>query len=391
MRRTPLALATAALTLAAAGAAQAAPLAPAGLTLSAGGGCAIQCVTAATVVPTATTATLDVTTSVPASITARAVPAGQVAGPAPHPSVPLPATRRTIDLAGLTPSTEYDITVRATDLQGRTSTRSGRFRTADPAPRVDVAPDLAPGAGCAADCIERGVAIAHPDIPGRVDLDVRTTSPARITLTVTRTKDGTTTTVKSLQSPAGATAFAPALTGLRYGTRYGVRVEASDGNGTRVETGAFTTRRVDAIVTYRTIQIIKDGDRIGRGDFSFFYDFGEKGFDWGHRKASDGDVFAAPVNEGRPSPAKLLPLPADGAIHLRVSAEEHDGLSWDNHESATAEVKTTVKGLMAPTALPPWYGTGVTMPAGHDAYAVFATPPGPVRFRVFATVDLHVR
>ena len=42
-------------------------------------------------------------------------------------------------------------------------------------------------------------------------------------------------------------------------------------------------------------------------------------------------------------------------------------------------------------ALPGWYGTGVSEPAGHDGYFVFGTASNwHVRFLVLATVDVEI-
>jgi hypothetical protein len=42
-------------------------------------------------------------------------------------------------------------------------------------------------------------------------------------------------------------------------------------------------------------------------------------------------------------------------------------------------------------ALPPWHGTGVEAPAGHDGYFVVSTSDFRVKFRVLAHVDLEHR
>ena len=46
------------------------------------------------------------------------------------------------------------------------------------------------------------------------------------------------------------------------------------------------------------------------------------------------------------------------------------------------------QALRADGSLPPGYGT--TLPAGHDAYAIFETTEHSLKFRVYATVDVEV-
>jgi hypothetical protein len=56
---------------------------------------------------------------------------------------------------------------------------------------------------------------------------------------------------------------------------------------------------------------------------------------------------------------------------------------------ATAEADVELRTAFASDdALPAGYGGD--LPAAHDAYAVFQTESGKVRFRVYATVDVRV-
>jgi hypothetical protein len=131
-----------------------------GPTLSSGYGCGLACIESAIVTPTASSATVEVKTSVPASVTVKAskvdAQVGLAAGPAPR-DIVLPAfqTIRTVLLPGLEPATTYRIVVSARDMQGRVYTRAGTFTTRE----VKVAvgqPDLglSAGLGCKADCIQ---------------------------------------------------------------------------------------------------------------------------------------------------------------------------------------------------------------------------------------------
>jgi hypothetical protein len=49
-----------------------------------------------------------------------------------------------------------------------------------------------------------------------------------------------------------------------------------------------------------------------------------------------------------------------------------------------------VSTLLSQGALPSWYGTGVTPPAGHDGYFVFGSTDRYVKFLVLATIDIQV-
>ena len=49
-----------------------------------------------------------------------------------------------------------------------------------------------------------------------------------------------------------------------------------------------------------------------------------------------------------------------------------------------------VSDILAGGALPGWYGTGVSAPAGHDGYFVFGTTDKYMKFLVLATIDIQV-
>ena len=99
---------------------------------AAAGGCALQCIEKALVTATASSAKVEIVTSVPTKVkvTARKLPTpflGPVDASATGPSL---NTKRALFLYGLQQKSTYRITVSATDASGRTATRSGTFRRA---------------------------------------------------------------------------------------------------------------------------------------------------------------------------------------------------------------------------------------------------------------------
>ena len=103
--------------------------------LSGGSGCSISCIVSAIVTPTASSASVKITTSVQASVIAKIKPVDQQLGlttsnPQPkHVLLPTFQKVRTVLFPGLTPKTTYRITVSARDKSGHTQTRSGTFKT----------------------------------------------------------------------------------------------------------------------------------------------------------------------------------------------------------------------------------------------------------------------
>ena len=154
-----------------------------GPVLAAGGGCALACIEQALVTPTASSASVAIETSVPASVTVETAPVdaglGLATGPAPRDLVVPPfVTTRTVLIPGLRPETTYRIVVHARDAQGHVQTRSGTFTTRKVKVAVDL-PDvgLSAGLGCKADCLERGTLTSDADVPGRARLALRATVP----------------------------------------------------------------------------------------------------------------------------------------------------------------------------------------------------------------------
>ena len=104
--------------------------------ISAGTGCAVQCITKAVVTPTSTTATVELETTVPArltvsitkqatgtttgGLTAQLTKTDHIWAFARHPKA---------SFDGLEPDTTYAIVVKATDLKQQTASQKGTFKT----------------------------------------------------------------------------------------------------------------------------------------------------------------------------------------------------------------------------------------------------------------------
>ena len=102
--------------------------------ISAGAGCSVSCIQSAVVTPTASSASVEIMTTVPASVTVKVskldAQLGLATGPAPKDIVVPPfQTIRTVLFGGLQPETTYRIVVSARDIQGHVQTRSGTFTT----------------------------------------------------------------------------------------------------------------------------------------------------------------------------------------------------------------------------------------------------------------------
>ena len=138
---------------------------------------------------------------------------------------------------------------------------------------VDVpAFDLSAGLGCKVDCIERGTAKPHPTQVGRVDFDIRLTEKgrAKLDLYVSNGKGGL-QLERIIGSSSGITSWKPAAKGLLTGTKYTIRLKATDEQGcSRIEWGSVRTARARALVTFHSITVLDDGEA-GRGEISFSY------------------------------------------------------------------------------------------------------------------------
>lgn len=402
-RRVPALLAAGAAALAAATSAAGSP----GPVEGAAGGCALQCIEKSLVTSTASSAKVEIGTTVPAKVVVTVRRLSNIGG-APDASAtgPLLRTTRSLFLRGLRPETTYRIRVTATDAAGHTAFRAGTFATRKVETAVEPGPGgLSSGLGCSAKCITKAAPVQIG--PTAALFEVQTDTPARITVITTRA--GSASIVSISTSPSLTTSYRHAASPLHPGTRYHIVMRATDADG-RTEQHQFTFRTVErmARVTFWKVQVIDDGDRgANRGELYFGYWLGGRwaGGDGGFVRRSSGDVIDVhPADTSRQGLSAVVP--ANGAapkLDIRVWAEECDtalisncvsevsdqapagGGKQGDYEHATAG---GLFGLTAPVshgALPGNYGT--MLPSGHGAYLVLETTQHHVKFRVYAFVD----
>lgn len=379
-----------------------------GPTISAGYGCAVACIESALVTPTASSASVEVKTSVPASVTVTAAPLdaelGLATGTAPkHISVAPFLTNRTVILSGLEPETTYRIVVSAKDLQGRVQTRSGTFTTRKVEVAVDL-PDmgLSAGLGCKADCIEKGTLTSDPDVPGRARLELVSTVPATFQVNlVVKTIAGDVLDQRVLATGSRKTRYTATLDRLLTGTTYAVTAKAIDERGQAwVEQGTFRTRSALATVTLHRIVVIDDGDKgANRGEIALdFYVDGSYEWNRGFHKQSSGDTIL-PTAPGTSRPGVMVTVSADRrrAVELELGGVECDGQLMKNcvreagggDLDALAETMFDLRQAFVPSGVLP-AGHGNVLPAGHDAYVVWETTTDHLKLRAYATVDVRV-
>jgi hypothetical protein len=156
-------------------------------------------------------------------------------------------------------------------------------------------------------------------------------------------------------------------------------------------------------VTLHRIKVLNDGDKVGKGEL-FFSLFVNHDYLWGTglRKLSSGDFTTVnPAGSTRPGVSFQVSANGDAEFEMSMYGEECDSILKKNCKQeanathsfdqwARAGGVFDVSDLLAGDALPGWYGTGVTPPAGHDGYFVFGTTDEYVKFLVLATIDLEV-
>ncbi len=371
-----------------------------------GPGCAVACIESALVTTTASSASVEVRTSVPASVTVAVskldAKLGLAAGQK-HVSAASYLKVRTVLFPGLEPETTYRIVVSARDIAGKAQTRSGTFATK----RVEVAveqPDLglSAGLGCKAACIEKALLTNDASVPGRVHLEMRTSVPATMSLTlVVKTISGK--TLHFFQHVTGSlkTEHTATFDRLLTGTTYQVTAKATDAEGrTRLEQGTFRTRSAVAVVTFHKITVINDADKHSNpGEISFDYRAGDDivgghGF---HRIDSGETVAARAHGAGRPGVMITQSIDRRRTLELAVGGFECDLVQLKNCApeagpwgmfDATASLDFDVRDAMGGGPTPAAPGTG--LPAGHDAYPVWDTTANYLKFRVYATVDVRL-
>jgi hypothetical protein len=382
--------------------------------ISAGNGCAVQCVKQAIVTPTASSAKVQVETTVTAyvtvsvkkqssggstgSLTTSQEQVAHVAVPGGH--------MRTVAFSGLEPDTVYAIAVKARDAQGQSSTRTGTFRTLPVKTNGIGGPNtIDSGLGCSVECITKALFTQAPPNGAVENAEIKTATDAKIQLVVGADLNFH-KIVSDQSSPGLVRIWKTQIGGLLPGTTYHVVVRATDSQGRISERrGTFSTVRATALVTLQKIKIVADGDKgSAKGELYFRYWFAGK--EWtssGFYKLGSGQVVSTHAN-GTSRPGVFYRFPANGAdsaFDIHVSAEECDGHTYMKNcevetlagpwqladQFAYVGAKLKLADILS-GSLPGWYGTGVTQPAGHDRYFVFGPGNGYVKILVLATVDL---
>jgi hypothetical protein len=388
--------------------------------LTAGTGCAVQCIKKALVTATATAAKVELETTVSAHLRVSVVKqststtaGGFTTNQAKSVAVSAFSPNKTAFFLGLEPDTTYVIVVRATDLQQRRTTREGTFRTLPVKTNGNAGPgNIDSGLGCAAQCIERALFTQRPPAASIADVDIRASTVAKIQIVVSRDKPAQTASgpaqfdVVSAQASPGLTrSWQTQVGGLGAGTRYYVVVRAKDAQGRMsIRQGSFKTVSASAVVTIHKIKVVGDGDKgSNKGELYFRLWVGDDIYGrWGSgwRKLGSGSVLSVKENgTTRPGYRFTVPANGDGRFSMSMLGEECDAVLEKNciieasgqsgGQYAEAGGSFRVAELLEGGALPPWYGTGVEAPAGHDGYFVLGTTEKYVKFLVLATVDLE--
>jgi hypothetical protein len=112
----------------------------------------------------------------------------------------------------------------------------------------------------------------------------------------------------------------------------------------------------------------------------------------GWKKVSSGDVLTVnwtiQMAIGKTKPSLLVTAEECDALLKKNCLIEAGTGNKDGAAGTTLDFGTLFPGG---AALPPWYGSGVQPPAGHDAYLVLATGKSEVRFLALVTVDLEAQ
>jgi hypothetical protein len=318
--------------------------------------------------------------------------------------LPAGATRMA-SFDGLEPDTTYTIGVKATDVHGKSSTRIGTFKTLPVKTNgLGGADSLDSGLGCSVECITTALFRQAPPDGSVVNAELRTATPAKFQLLVGADQQFH-EIVFDQTNPWLVRLWKPKIHDLLPGTTYHVVVRATDSQGRISERrGTFRTVSATALVTIQKIKIVNDGDKgKAKGELNFRYWFAgvdRAGSDV--RKLGSGQVVSATQwGTSRPGVFYRFPATGDAKLDVHVSAEECDGhaqmkncaiesiTSPDHLVEQYAYVGDNFRlADILSGALPGWYGTGVSPPAGHDGYFVFGPGNKYVKILVLATVDL---
>jgi hypothetical protein len=384
--------------------------------ITAGTGCAVQCVKKAAVSTTASSAKVELETTVLSVVTVWV--AKQVTG---NPPGTLTASQaKVVKLylpAGATGRPRSTVSsrtrptrsrVKATDVHGKSSTRTGTFKTLPVKTNGLGGPDtLDSGLGCSVQCITKALFTrAPPD--GRVaNADLKTSTDAKIQLIV-GADQAFHEIVFDQTNPWLVRSWKPQIGKLLPGTTYHVVVRATDAQGRISERrGTFRTVSATALVTIQKIKIVNDGDK-GKAKGELFFRYFMAGHELtsnGFYKLSSGQVVSAKA-EGtsrrasstafgqrrREARRSVTAEECDGHIFMRTAGRvelRRRSVRPRESQRAVRRGRRQLPPLDILTgALPGWYGSGVAQPTGHDGYFVFGPGNRYVKILVLATVDL---
>jgi hypothetical protein len=280
---------------------------------------------------------------------------------------------------------------------------AGTAAAVPPMPQLD----LGAGLGCGAQCITQAALTTSTTA---VKVAVKTDTPAKITVQVGTEAPMATSQgpmfpapAATASSPSLTTAFTPTLAGLQPGTTYHVVVRAQDSRGrVAARQGTFKTKALPlpappeplertATVTLYSIDVIDDGDKVGKGELKFWFDV-----DGEHFHTTDWYVVKSPgtilLKKGSSHAGTLVYGPTEqSSLDVDVHANECDAAFWDAciYGGEYADASTTIDIAACDgeaDALPPNYGTG--LPAGGDCYLSFETTQHHVKYRVNGWIDV---
>ena len=288
--------------------------------LSAGedaGGCANQCIIKAWLTPNLTTPNLklEVKTHTPATIrmwVAKAMPNGLLV---PNATSPAGSTEWTTSVSPLQPATKYYLLLRATDANGKSSTRSTSFTTITPYENPGGLANPGGPAGCSIQCITMAKLTPGGDFSSKA-LEVKSNTPARF-----QARASTKAPTYDQGVPSFAKSDSSALSGLEYitswktsltklagATKYHVIVQATDAKGNDAyQVGTFTTPpepTKDVLITFHSIRVTHDGD-------SSWKNRGELSFAWGV-----GDTKVGSLGEDKMSDPATVNIPRGKSLYL---------------------------------------------------------------------------
>jgi hypothetical protein len=306
--------------------------------LSAGedaGGCANQCIVKAILTPNLNTPNLklDVKTHTPATIKVWWAEQPPNVVVLPKAASPKNSTEWTTSLAPLKAATKYYLVVKATDGNGKTSTRSTAFTTITPYENPGGLANAGGPAGCALQCITKALLSGGADFSSK-KLEVASNTPARFVAQASAKAPAHNNGIPSLSEVESTsstaeyrTTWTTTLTNLRGSTKYHIVVRAIDEKGNSAyQVGSFTTPEDpghDVLYTFLRIEVTHDGD-------SSWKNRGELSFRWGV-----GDTTVGSLGEDKMSDPATVSIPRGRSLYLAkgvkgtlptvyVSASERD-------------------------------------------------------------------